>query len=469
MRDDSRAPFDPTMPSASVRRRLLHLAVCCAAVLLPQGLAWAAVRRPVVETVEQVATDALAQDPRLIANAWGGHQLRIERHADGSVRALYLSKHSDTELEWHLLRRRNGRWSEEANGTSTDDVNLLRDPSSNRASVFSWASDAPLVSSSPDYRTQPVPGRWESLTSAQRHYSAIGEGPQGRVCIKTTENRRATGVTDWLYACGDLAGDRWQWDGQQRLGVGLRLAYDYLFPLPSSGGEQLLASSQLDLHRDVIGRGRLREQWVFNGLRVLRAQPARGGDARLEDSASPIEIDADATRAATLRQTDAFVDSRGRLLSTYYAEDPARRVARGFYLLVSDAAGSVRSRRWLQELPPYGYTRLYESSTGALWLLWLNKGTLASQMRLYPLTLAAEGEVKIGPPTELSEAFRPYALDGNAYLAVPRGGTPRGDMIDGLVAACETSYNGKPFDVSACYPRGGNSQRVLYFRIRLPR
>ena len=55
------------------------------------------------------------------------------------------------------------------------------------------------------------------------------------------------------------------------------------------------------------------------------------------------------------------------------------------------------------------------------------------------------------------------------FLAVPRGGTPRRNVIDGLMFTCAVPYDGTPYDGTRCYGADGRSpQRAVHFRIRLP-
>ena len=442
-----------------------HALLLAAAVLCAPSLALA--QRAEVERVEVVAEDALAVDSRLPANHWGRHQSRITRHADGSVRVLYLQRSEAGDLAWRvLLRRPQGGWREEAEGHSTDDVNLLRDPSDDRALVHAWPRSVPTLFESPRYEPDVVPGPWERIDTGTRHYSALGISPTGVLCLKATASRSPTGQSRNFYSCGERRDGGWRWGAQQELAVGPRLAYDYLFP--SNEGSELTAVAQLDVHRDVLGQPQLSRPWVFNGVRAVRT-PLRGrGNPHIAEIAPALPVARGATEAPILTQSDALIDRRGRLVSIQFGDDPADAAGRGFYGSIG-AAGQDRFRRQrLEGLPAYGWVRVAEDEHGRLWLLWNNKGSQGSQMTLHRLQAEDDGDLRVGPAIDLARAFGRLAMDGPPFLAVPRGGSKPADVIDGVLPACERPYEeGAKSAPTPCYS-GGNTQRFIYFRIRLP-
>lgn len=451
------------LPNAH-RTRLSSALVVAAACMVSTATS-AAAR---IDRLEPVADDALGRDTRLVPNAWGGHQLRMTRHADGSSRALYLHRTDSGTLGWRVMRRSAaGRWTEEVSGTSTDDVNLLRDPATDRAVVLAWPGSVPTTYTSPDWRAQRVDGQWAALGDGSRHYAATGISPNGHLCLKATVERGGTGRTSVSYACGRWRKDRWDWGDQEDLDVGPRLAYDYLFP--SNEGDEITSVAQLDVHRDVVQRPGLDQPWVFNGVRAVRAPVGGGREARREDLAGPVPIHREARRAPVQRQSDALIDTRGRLVSLQYVQDTEGQLPAGFHASVGPADGSEPARRThLDELPTYGQLRVYEDARRRLWLLWTNRGSRHSQVRLFPVRIEAGGRLAVGGSQDLGDALGDEAIDGAPYLVVPRGGNPRLPSIEGLLAVCETPYQpGQDYRSESCYssPR---SQRVMHFRIRLP-
>ena len=72
--------------------------------------------------------------------------------------------------------------------------------------------------------------------------------------------------------------------------------------------------------------------------------------------------------------------------------------------------------------------------------------------RSYPLTVAGDGSLSLGSPTDLSSAFGSQGVWLNRrsliYLSSPRGGNPVRNYVDGLFVTESKSY--------------------YYFRLRLP-
>jgi hypothetical protein len=89
-------------------------------------------------------------------------------------------------------------------------------------------------------------------------------------------------------------------------------------------------------------------------------------------------------------------------------------------------------------------------------------------MKLHRLQAEDDGDLRVGPGIDLAPAFGRIAMDGPPFLAVSRGGSAPADVIDGVLPACERPYDeGAKRAPTPCY-RGGNTQRFVYFRIRLP-
>lgn len=438
---------------------------------------------PRLERCELIADDAL--QPRgvrgpggssaAIDNIWGGHQLRIATDRKDVVHALYL-RGVDGKLQWRLMKRtRSGTWQEEATGWTTDDVNLVRDARSDAVHVFSWVASVPTVSDSPAFDGRPLPGDWQVMDIASRHYGAVGIAPDGTACLKVSFERQTlptTSDTDLRYVCGtyDGASASWKWLTPRVQAIGPRHAYDYLFP-GADGGRRFVSVAQRDQHKNAAGVPNAGNAWVFNGVRLFAGEATSPDGWVQRDLAEPVETVALATRAPQTLQVDALVDSKRRVWSAYRMTDPNDPSAWGLYLVVADTAGRLLYRARLGELPNYGTVRLVEDASGQFWLLWSNKGKLKTQLVLYPLEESErDGQLQfvVGRASDLSASFAPYALDGMPLIAAVRGGTSRRNVIDGLMFMCTTPYDGTPYDTSRCYqPEGRGQQRALHFRIRL--
>lgn len=436
---------------------------------------------PRLERCELIAADGLQPaglktDSGLAAidNVWGGHQLRIVTDARDVVHALYL-RGIDGRLQWRLMRRAGlGAWREEAVGWTTDDVNLVRDARSDGVHVFSWVASVPSVSDSPAFAARPLPGEWQVMDMAARHYGAVGVGADGTACLKVSFERQTlprTSDTDLRYLCGsyDAAAGSWTWRAQRTRAIGPRHAYDYLFP--GAGGQDIVSVAQRDLQRIAAGVPHAAEAWVFNGVRLFAGNAASAGGWTQQDVADPVPAAETATQAPQTTQLDTLVDAKDRVFTAYRVIDPADAAARGLYLSVSDTAGRPLYRARLAELERYGHLRLLEDGANRLWLLWTNKGTLKTQVVLYPLAESQQSgkpRFSVGRATDLSASFAPYAIDGAPLIAAPRGGTPRRNVVDALMFACTLPYDGTPYGASRCYHADGQGmQRVIHFRIRL--
>lgn len=452
----------------------------CASVAIAQ--ADAAVTTASVDRFEPVATGASTGIAATIPNLWGGHQPRITRHSDGTTRILYLTADATGVVTWHLMKRpATGGWTEEKSGETTDDVGVLRDPRDDRAYVVAWPKSVPTVYTGPDYKGTVIPGSWQVLPSKYRQYGNVGIGSDGTVCLKASREINVAPVTSQAkteYACGkyDPTSQLWTWGPMISHFIGLRHAYDYLFPNPKGLPAGLYGASRRDLHKSASNVPLLDPAYapyVYNGNRVYKTGLYEDSSWVQADSAPQIYAPTGATKAPMAKLTDAFVDSKGRMFSTYHKEDPLDASVYGTYTTVTDPNGNVLySAKWAN-IEVYGSVRIFEDGKNRLWLLWANRGSRSTEVKLYPITESASPlKFTVSPltATDLSKATYPYALDGTLFLAAPRGGSANGLYVDALMNACTTTYtSGVAYNNSACYGSDNQSLgRVLYMRIRLP-
>ncbi|RFP12390.1 hypothetical protein D0T25_24965 [Duganella sp. BJB488] len=436
-----------------------------------------------VDRLEQVATDASTGALSTIPNLWGGHQPRITRHADGTVRILYITVDSTAMLTWHLMRRTPaGVWGQEASGPSTDDVGLLRDPRDDRAYVMAWPGSVPTAYAGPTYNSAKVPGSWQILPSKYRQYGNVGIGPDGTVCLKASREINVLPVTSQdktEYACGkyDAATKLWTWRAQVSSYIGLRHTYDYLFPNPRGLDQGLYGTAQRDLHKSASNVPLLdpaRPPYVYDGARTYSGKfgvlPTSPDTFAQFDHIQPIPAPVGATAAPMAKLTDAYMDSKNRIFSSHHKEDPLDSTVYGTYLTVSSPSGQVLySAKWAG-LEIYGATRIFEDAKGRLWLLWSNRGSRTSEIRVYPIIETTSPTLKftLGPYFDLSKQLGTYALDGTIFIAAPRGGNAPSLYVDAIMNACTAQYV-PPNVIGSCYNADGSGlQRVVYLRIRLP-
>ncbi|HEX8438017.1 hypothetical protein [Archangium sp.] len=428
-----------------------------------------------VERFEAIATDGNAGDQ--IYNHWGGNQPRITRHADGTIRVLYL-KTSGGLVNWRLMKRApaTASWTEEATGTSTDDVVLVRDPVSDLAHVVAYWQSVPTVYSSPTFTPgTTIPGSWQELPPTSRHYSAVGIGADGTLCYKASRELPTpvpTSNTQTQYICGRHDGlSTWTWEAQQTMSIGLRYAYDYMFPGASGDANRLVATAQSDLYKTAAGYPNSANNYIFNGIRLYSTGAGDTASWSQSELVVPYSAPPSTTSVPTARQKDGFIDSAGRVFSTYFVEPSAgaSTPARGHYTVMADSAGNVLfGTRWAS-VPTFGGTRIFEDGKNRLWLLWTGQGSLFTYVYLYPIIEDPVTHVfSLGAMTDLSTAFWPYSINGMPMLAVPRGGQLIDNVVDATFAASDTVYvSGSPLGPE--YPNGkADHQRIFYFRIHLP-
>lgn len=454
-----------------------------------------AVLKPVVETVEIVSTDGGLGNMSSIPNNWGGHQTRITRSSDGTIRILYLRDRADSYTEWRLMKRdpKTLVWSQERLGTSNDDVFLLRDPRDDRVYVVAYPNGVPAIYASPTFAEVKLPGAWQVLGPTARHYGGAGIGvTDSTICVKASHEFPVvpvTGTTNTESACGiyDAVAQKWTWSELLVKSIGLRHGYDIIIPNPARLAAGMYGYAQRDLYKDAAGIPAMDPTvfpYVFNGVRRYKGA-VRGTNADSQSSFTSGEVVQPLVKTSTtvsgppvLRLVDAMIDSKGRKIVTYYQDDPLQPALRARKIVVMgpDASDPV----WATieggvNLPPYGGSRVVEDPKGRLWILWTAAGSAAPNVRVFPLTetLAAGKTIPtfaLGAYTELGSSFAPYSIDGYPMIASTRGGNANSYYIDLLYNACHLTYQkGISFNVSMCYDKTkGEKQTVIYGRIRLP-
>jgi hypothetical protein len=431
-----------------------------------------AVNVPYMERMEQVATNG--NGGAGITNQWGGHQPRVTHHNDGTVRLLYVANNPAGGLYWVLMRRSaaaQSDWSQEAIGTSYDDLVLLRDPVSDKAHVVAWPNSVPTVYSSPSFGAATIPGSWQVFSPNSRHYSAVGIGADGTVCLKASVELTSsvpTSSANTVYQCGKQGSTgTWTWQAQQTQYIGLRHAYDYMFPGGFGQMNQLVATAQRDLYKTAAGLPYLTNPYVFNGTRWYTTATNTKASWTQADTRAPIYAASTATVAPTARQIDSFIDSSNRAWSIQQTIDPTNAVPSGLYAVIANSAGTVLYSKKLP-IPSYGFARVFEDAKGRRWLLWTNQGSQATQATLYRVTDTGGSAptLTLSNAVDLSRAFGAYSINAAPTLALPRGGQTVGNVVEGSFAACEGTYVAGQSLV--CSPSGTGVQRVVHFRIRLP-
>ena len=429
---------------------------------------------PTLTRLELVANDGISEVQPL-PNHWGQHQTRVTVHRDGTVRVLYLALGGGGSLNWRLMRRSpaSGIWTLEATGNSVDDVQLVRNPVNDAVHVVAWPNSVATVYTSPTYLPERVPGRWQTLSAASRHYSSTGIGSDGSMCLKTSVELASaipTISTILQTTCGrfDAGLRKWTWSPQMSQIAGLRRAYDYLFPGGYGQANQLVGTAQVDVHKAALGLAFLRStqgDYVFNGVSSYTMNTDTGLAWDLRNLVQPLTVPASVSQLPVVKQIDAYIDRSKRLFSIFYSTDPMARTPDGIYMKVTDSRNVQLFASRLTALPAYGFARVFDDAQGRLWLLWSNLGTQMSHVVLYRVQMSA-GAITLSNPTDLSSKFVPYAIQGSPLLALPRGGQLVDNSVDGLLITCDGFFMRNI--LSSCYPSGVNRQKIVSFRIQLP-
>lgn len=463
-----------------------------AAMLLGMGGAHAVVLKPTVETVEVVATDGGLGNLGSVPNSWGGHQTRVTRSSDGTVRILYLRDRADGHTEWRLMRRdpATSVWSVESGGTSTDDVFLLRDRRDDRSYVVAFPDGTPAVYASPNYAPAKIPGAWQVLSASSRHYGGVGIGvTDSTLCVKASHEFPIvplTSTTNTEYACGKFnpSSGMWTWSELLTRSIGLRHGYDIIIPNPTSVlPSGMYGYAQRDLYKDAAGVPAFDPSafpYVFDGVRRYKGNVGGTSAQNVFTSGEVVpplvKTSAVVSAPPQMRLLDAMIDSRGRKFITYYQDDPLQPALRARKIVVLDTADNqLASIDGGSTLPPYGGSRVIEDPKGRLWVLWTAAGSASPNVRVIPLTeipktTTTPAVFSLGAFTELGASFMPYSIDGYPMIATTRGGNANSFYIDLLYDACHLTYQkGISFNTSLCYDTSkGEKQTVIYGRIRLP-
>lgn len=435
-----------------------------------------------LDPIEVIAQDGLGS--AYITNPWGGHQGRVTRHLDGTVRALYIRPTGDAfnAMEWRVMTRSpsNGAWTLEQSGVTTDDVNLLRDPVTDAAYVLAYPSSVPTVYVVPSGTGSAIPGTWQNVGPNSRHYSAVGIGADGTLCFKASVELAATvetSNTETHLICGNYsATDGWHWGARKVQNIGLRHAYDYVFPGGYGTSGQVAATAQSDLQKVAAGfpNADSSHTYVFNGIGRYTANTNGSGDLVLSDLLPPVPASSDATIPPLARMIDSFNDSKHRIISTYYVEpgNGTTTPAQGFYTIIANPDGTASSSITWSTLPTYGTIRIFEDASQRLWLLWMNQGSTQTQMWLYPVQQNASAPLlSLGARTDFGNPFSPYSIDGSPRLALMLKGVAADNVVDGMIAACEETYAAGTKFTSPYYPTATatkGTQNIIHFRIHLP-
>jgi hypothetical protein len=263
--------------------------------------------------------------------------------------------------------------------------------------------------------------------------------------------------TQTHYISGNCdSGGNWTWQTKVEKGVGLRHAYDYIFPGAKTG--KFIGLSVYDTTKAVAGWPNCPNSYIFDG--VTRYESSYGSDTfSSNDIIAPLPDSATAGEPIQ-RPDNQYIDSQNRIWTCTERADPNNGGYAGHYITVSDLNGNVLlDQKW--SLSAFGHTQIFEAMDGHLWLIWANEGGSYTQFSVYPITVGfGPFSATLGTEVDLHAAIGTNRIrtSGHVNLAHPRGGNIRTNFIEGKMT-CYTSQ----------YPAAGSGANLIfYFRVKVP-
>ncbi len=394
---------------------------------------------PFVDRLEEVTDRAVTGDG---GNAWGGHQCRLVRTAEGLFTAYTVPGETDGRFDrrWELAHRTDAGWEVIASAPSgREPANIMADPDG-RLHIIAWPEAEPhhwTISRDADggwkVADEIIPGGWEK---DHWPYNAAGIGPDGTLVALQScvlEGRRSSfgpGKFNWAYRAA--TGKRVWWNFMTTP-MPLRNCYAYVLPQPG-GGLYIVAVRDVIL-RD-LGMEGPNNRFIFNAFTVWHTPDAATVPAvPVLHKEEPLP---DNKTRATCMPIDAYVDTTGRLHVLYSLVGPSTNHDHQVRQLVLGLDQQVLADKSLPE-GASPYCRIIQDASKRFYLL------------------DALGQFYVGTNDLGTDFAQPVQLDlgvseERVYrlaVAVPRYGSPlQEDFIEGVFPS-------------------GDSWNWTYFRIRL--
>ncbi len=432
----------PAAPEAAMPRpsRLL-VAILMALLLLlgpptrPAGAAPPSPTRPSLERLELVTDQAATGDG---GNSWGGHQTRIVRTRDGCIFTAYTAA-GDGPLarRWRLAQRTGTGWQVVAEGPSgREPVNLLRGPK-DQLLVVGWPDGMPhLWSGGAGAPSRPfldtvVPGNWERSFWP---YNAAGIDADGDTVLLQSGGEKPG---EFRWARRSARAGRWQFGVTP---LDYRHCYAYVLPGPRG---RLTVVATRDVRWETLDYAKPAGAfgYVFNAFGCWRwddaARPRAETPRVREEPPTPQfpSVFCDA-------QADAYEDTRGRLHILYWVAGPSTQGVEELHHLLLERGRITHDVRLPSTVGHY--CRLVQDRRGRFFLIGADDN--GAQLLVTP-ALSEDG-FTLGRTFPL-DLGRYHVTYSGLALAVPRGGTPLSDTVDGVFPAADGAA-------------------WVYFRLRLP-
>jgi hypothetical protein len=367
-------------------------------------------------------------------NAWGGHQTRIVRTADGVFTAYTTAGGGQFQRTWNLARHQDdGTWQVIAQGNAgREPVNLLASPDGT-LHIIGWPNEKgtmwsgiPVGNAIP-LTTEAIP----NMSQSNWPYGSAGIDSAGDICVLSSVGGETPGGT-FLWACYLPSKGKW---ATQTTYLADRYCYTYVFPNPNGG---LAFVSTRDVRWAALGYSQPGGSfdYVFNALGYWRTDDVTKDsltqlyflEEKPTDQYPNVNLDA---------QQDAYIDTQGNM-HVIYADQGAS--TQGNYVsreVILDPNGKVLKDVQLPD-DIGGYTRIFQNAGGQFYLL-------GSSGILYP---AGSDGATFGTPIPLD--LQGYNVEYSGFgISAPRTGTLPGNILD------------------VVFP-SNNGQDWIYFQLALP-
>src|SRR5712692_171584 len=399
---------------------------------------------------QELITDQCSTKPE--GCGWSDNKSRIVRTSDDTVYAAYVSEGDGTFQGkiWHLMQRQaNGTWKEIGSGPAgSEPVSLLRAPDDSLYVVAFPQNDSLHVihftrtSSGFTSNDTLVPGFGTNPWDAT--YSGAGINTQGNIVITQTSwdkpNNRGQFARDiyWTYYNPTTN----QWTNHD---TPIDYSHRFLFVFAGKHND-LSFVGQRDEQRTVLGFSPNSkygqhpcQSWALNN--EVKYFHTDNVDTQPVSNLLIKEEYPQSCEFLIQQVNDAYIDTQGRMHILYMDQqnggDHHAIIHNG--VLIKDVLLPVQNI-W--------YSRIIQDTTGRFYIITASDNTLI----VYPGAADDTDGTQLDPAVNLTLARSTSCTNGgqcqNPFLAVPRGGTPLADYVDGI-------YN------------SGAGNEYVYFRLRL--
>ena len=369
-----------------------------------------------VDRIEIIASDLPTPVSGDGGNAWGCNQSKIVRTSSGDIFAIYTTNDVSPVLPdnktWHLMKRTGtNQWAQVSSGNSgRDTAFLLYSQPQNKLCVTAWANmfNLPWSSSTKYWRPriwicnassgikENEYDIWTPAASNDHGYFSSGINANGNVVFITNQGESSGTYFCWSYSDPTLSSSLWTYKQKLHTPPG-RSAYFYLFPGTSSSDIKWSSTENATtFYANYL--------YKWNGTSLSYTTVRNAG----------------ATNYAFVM--DSYQDTLGRIHVLYRWQQGGVEYGMRHAMVSSDGLTVLNDVALPAEAGNgTGMIRIFQNATGTFYIL--------SPDRIYTATIGSTS-ITYSAPTLLNFGAYNYNV-GSMFVAVPRGGTVRSNIIDG--------------------------------------